>query len=81
MNFEVGLQFANEFGIHEFIIEGDSLVLGNDLQELSPPPSSVFAVVYGLRDVIHEFRQVDISHVHRQVINGSFTTITCFKHN
>ena len=80
MNFEVGLQFAKDFGIREFIIEGDSLVLGNALQELSPPLSSLSALVYGFRAIIHEFRQVDISHVHRRVINSSFTSITCFKH-
>lgn len=31
--FEVGFQFGKDFRIREFIIEGDSLVLGNALQE------------------------------------------------
>ena len=53
--FEVGFQFTKDFGIREFIIEGDSLVLGNALQELSPPPSSISTIVYRLRAVIHEF--------------------------
>ena len=44
--FEFGLHFARDLLIQDFILEGDSLVLVNALKEISPPLSSVAAVVY-----------------------------------
>ncbi|KAL0004241.1 hypothetical protein SO802_011802 [Lithocarpus litseifolius] len=63
---EFGLQFEKEMVIQEFILEGDSLVLINALKDISPPPSSIVAVVYGSLFASHDFRQVEFSHVRRQ---------------
>lgn len=43
---EFGLQFAKDMMIQDFILEGDSLNLMNAPNEISPPSSSVAAVVY-----------------------------------
>ena len=63
---EVGLQFAKDLSIQDFIIEGDSLLVINALKELSPPPSSVAAIISNSLLVSQEFRQVVFSHVRRQ---------------
>ena len=63
---EVGLQFAKDLSIQDFIIEGDSLLVINALKELSPPPSSVAAIISNSLLVSQEFRQVVFSHVCRQ---------------
>lgn len=39
--FEEGFHFAKDVGIHDFIIEGDSLLMFNAFCGVSPPPSSV----------------------------------------
>ena len=64
--FEFGLHFARDLLIQDFILEGDSLVLVNALKEISPPLSSVAAVVYNSVSATHDFRQVDFSHVRKQ---------------
>lgn len=64
--FEVGLQFAKDMLIQDFILEGDSQVLVNALKDLLPPPSFVAALVYSFVAASHDFRRVDFSHVHRQ---------------
>lgn len=46
--FEVGLEFARDIGVHDVILEGDSLVLSNALCGLSEPPSKIAAVVGGV---------------------------------
>ena len=61
-----GLKFAKDMLIQDFILEGDSLVLMNALNEISPPPSLVAAVVYGSLSAFYGFRQVEFSHVRRQ---------------
>ena len=63
--FEVGLQFAKDMLIHDFILEGDSLLLVNALNEISPPPSAVAAIVYSSLSALKDFRKVEISHVKR----------------
>ena len=63
---ETGLQFAKVLLIHDFIIESDSLLATNALKELSPPPSTVAAIIYSSLSVSREFRQVEFSHVRRQ---------------
>ena len=62
---EVGLQFAKDLSIQDFIIEGDSLLVINALKELSPPPSSVAAIISSSLLVLQEFRQVVFSRVRR----------------
>ena len=63
---EFGLKFAKDMLIQDFILEGDSLILMNALNEISPPPSLVAAVVYGSLSTFYGFRQVEFSHVRRQ---------------
>ena len=63
---EVGMQFARDVGIQEFIFESDSLMLIRSLLGLSSPPSSVASVVQGLLEFCGEFRSVSFSYVHRQ---------------
>lgn len=64
--FEVGIQFAKDMPIQDFILEGDSPVLVNALKDLLPPPSFVAALVYSFVAASHDFRLVDFSHVHQQ---------------
>ena len=63
---EVGLQFAKDLSIRDFILEGDSLLVINALKELSPPPSFVAAIISSFLLVSQEFRHVVFSHVRRQ---------------
>ena len=62
---EIGLQFAKDPLIQDFILEGDSLLVINALKELSPPPSSVVAIISSSLLVSQEFRHV-LSHVQQQ---------------
>ena len=64
--YEQGLLFARDIGIHNFIIEGDSLIIHLALCEVSNPPSSVAAVVQGMQEMCREFLGVMFSHVRRQ---------------
>ena len=64
--YEQGLLFARDIGIHNFIIEGDSLIIHHALSEVSNPPSSMAAVVQGMQEMCREFHGVMFSHVRRQ---------------
>lgn len=64
--FEVGIQFAKDLLIHDFFLEGDSLMLVNALNELTPPPLSVAVIVSSSLSTFNEFRRVDVSHVKRK---------------
>ena len=66
MAHEAGLVFAKDIGIHNIILEGDSLIIHNALCETSNPPSSVAAVIQGMQDLCRDFREVEFSHVRRQ---------------
>ena len=63
---EAGLLFAKDVGVHEVVLEGDSLVIYNALCGTSPPPSSVASIVLGMQDLCKEFRKIDFSHIRRQ---------------
>ena len=63
--YEQGLLFARDIGIHNFIIEGDSLIIHHALSEVSNPPSFVAAVVQGMQEMCREFLGVMFSHVRR----------------
>ena len=63
--YEQRLLFARDIGIHNFIIEGDSLIIHHALSEVSNPPSSVAAVVQGMQEMCREFHGVMFSHVRR----------------
>ena len=46
--FEDGLQFAKDVGIHDFIIEGDSLIVYNAFCGHSSSPSFVASIISGM---------------------------------
>lgn len=58
---EIGIQFAKDLLIHDFILESDSLNLIKALKEISPPPVSVAAIVYGVLSSLHDFQCVVFS--------------------
>ena len=62
---ELGLQFAKDMSIQDFMLESDFLMLVNALRDLSPPPLSIAALVYNSVASAHSFRCVDFSHVGR----------------
>ena len=64
--FEVGLEFARDVGIHDFIIKGDSLVLYNALCGSSTPPFVMEFVVRGILMSYGPLDRIDFSHVKRQ---------------
>ena len=64
--FEAGVQFARDIGVQDIIIEGDSLTVVNALCGNTSPPSSVAAVIAGIKVLSGFVRQVDYSHVRRQ---------------
>nr|POE75844.1 hypothetical protein CFP56_05113 [Quercus suber] len=68
---ELGLQFTKDMSIQDFTLESDSLTLIYALQDLSPPPSSVAALINSSVAMSHSFRCVDFSHVGR---NGNRPT-------
>ena len=71
--FEKGVLFAKDIGIHEIILEGDSMVVSNAILGKSPP-SSIASVVYG---IVSLSRRFEVSHVCR---NGSMTAHLLVKH-
>ena len=74
---ELGLMFARDLSIQDFTLESDSLTLINALQDLSPPPSSVAALVFSSVTMSHSFRCVEFSHVGR---NGNMSAHLLAKH-
>ena len=53
---EVGVQFAKDIGIQDFILESDSLVLYHAITRLVQPPSFVDSMVLGIQMLCREFR-------------------------
>ena len=53
-------------GIREVLIEGDSLIVQRALNELASPPSSVDAVIIGIKEVSADFNHIAFTHVGRQ---------------
>ena len=66
MAVEVGVQFAKDMGITEVMVEGDSLIMQHALNELATPPSSVDAVIVGIKASCAEFHHIAFSHVRQQ---------------
>ena len=63
---ELSLMFARDLSIQDFTLESDLLLtLINALQDLSPPPSSVAALVFSSVAMSHSFKYLDFSHVGR----------------
>ncbi|XP_023897130.1 uncharacterized protein LOC112009010 [Quercus suber] len=63
---EVGLEFARDVGIHDFILEGDSLVVYNALRGFSTPPSMIAPVIWGILMSCGPLDRIDFSHVKMQ---------------
>ncbi|KAK9990307.1 hypothetical protein SO802_025292 [Lithocarpus litseifolius] len=62
--FELGLQFAKQLGITDFILEGDLLIVSRALNHSSSVPVSIDAVIMGIGKANSlEFLNVDFSHV------------------
>ena len=49
MAIEMGVQFTKGVGIRDVMVEGDSLIMQRALNELAPPPTSVDAVIVGIK--------------------------------
>ena len=64
--FEVGIQFAKDVRIQDFIVEGDSLILYNALCGNTTPPSLVVAVVLGMTIMCGDLYRVEFSHTRRE---------------
>ena len=64
--FELGLLFAKEVGILDFVLEGDSLIIVQSLCENASAPSSMASVVFGILTASLEFHNVHFSHIHLQ---------------
>nr|POF17248.1 hypothetical protein CFP56_18364 [Quercus suber] len=62
---EIGLQFAKQLGVSNFIIEGDSLIVSRALSQSSSVPASIDAVIMGIRSAALDFHNVYFSHVKR----------------
>lgn len=56
---------AKDISIEDLVLEGDSVMVLNDLSKKSTPPSSVEAVVLGMQQMAKDFRQIMFSHVRR----------------
>ena len=62
---EVGLQFAKQLEVSDFIIKGDSLIFSRALSQSSLVLASIDVVIMGIRSVALEFHNVYFSHVKR----------------
>ena len=49
--------------IHEFIREGDSLIISNSLAESSPTPILVTLILYDIVSFLHVVQRVEFSRV------------------
>ncbi|XP_075633859.1 uncharacterized protein LOC142606381 [Castanea sativa] len=63
--FEIGMHFAKQLGITDFILEGDSLIVSKALSHSSSVLVSIDAVIVGISKASLEFQNVDFSHVKR----------------
>nr|POE55023.1 hypothetical protein CFP56_76326 [Quercus suber] len=77
MAFEVGIAFAGEIGMRDFVLEGDSLIMIQALCDSAPTPSSMASLVYGIAVVARDFRSVKFSHGYR---NGNISAHSLAKH-
>ena len=64
--YELGIMFAKDMGFHEIVLEGDFVMVSNAIAGISPPPSSIASVVYGISSLLSAFRRFSISHVGRK---------------
>ena len=64
--FEVGVEFARDAGVQDFILEGDSLVAYNALYGSSTLPTVIASVVQGILMSCGPLDRIYFSHVKRQ---------------
>ena len=57
--FEASIIFAKKVGIRDLVLQGDSLIVVQDLKQVS-------SLIYGMLAECNEFRKVSFSHVKRQ---------------
>ena len=60
--YELGITFAKDMGFHEIVLEGDFVMVSNAIAGISPPPSSITSIVYGISSLLSAFRRFSISH-------------------
>ena len=63
--YELGILFAKDMSFHEIALERDSLIVSNAIAGISPPPSSIASIVYGIISLSNVFHSFSISHVGR----------------
>lgn len=51
---------------HELVLEGNSFIVYRALTIISPSPTSVAPIIYGIGATFHDFHFVVFSHVYRQ---------------
>ena len=61
--FESSLEFAKYMGIHDFVLEGDSLNIVHALCGNSHATSTITTLIYGVLVASYEFQNVLFSHV------------------
>ena len=64
--FEASIQLAKDVGIHELVLEGDSIIVYRALTSISPSSASVAPIIYGIGATSHDFHFVVFFHVCRQ---------------
>ena len=64
--FEMGLEFARDVCVQDFILEGDSLVVYNALYGFSTPPSMIASIVRGILMSCGPLDRINSSHVKMQ---------------
>ena len=61
----MGLEFARDVGVHDFVLEDDSLVVYNALYGSSTPPFMIAPIIWGILMSCGPLNRIDFSHVKR----------------
>ena len=78
--FDVGLEFARDVGVQDFILEGDSLVVYNALYGFSTPLSMIASIVRGILMSCGPLDRIDFFHVKMQGNRLAFISKARTKH-
>ncbi|XP_071921885.1 uncharacterized protein [Coffea arabica] len=63
--FLYALEFARDFGISHFLLEGDALNIVQKINSKEPDLSLIGHLIHGIRTMLHSFDFVKVSHVRR----------------
>ena len=63
--FLTALEFARDFGISHFLLEGDALNIVQRINSNEPDLSLIGNLIHGIRAMLHTFDFVKVSHVRR----------------